>query len=207
MHILGAQLSSHVFHIATAETIPSDESPHKVIIAVTKFKSEFERVSTPKLSPHVYLRTEIENRNDFPYMPGDMHIFRGNHFIGSSAVEMVAPREKFQVFVGVDEGLKIVRTLVSKRVEAGAMTKVYYDFSIKVENFKSKKAKVTVIDQIPVARDSDVDVLVEPETTKPTRKDKDGKMVWELEIDAGKSKTIRWIWGNYCCTTTKNYLC
>jgi uncharacterized protein (TIGR02231 family) len=186
-----AQMSSYVFRIKTAETILSNGSPHKVTIAQSTFKSGVERVATPKLSAHVYLKTQVHNTSDFPYMPGDMNIFLENDFIGSGAIEMVSPGERFEVFLGADQGIKVTRKLESKKLEAGTLQKAHYLYLIKVENFKGKAAKVIVLDQLPVSRDSDIEVIADPDLTPPTSRTADGLLTWELEIGPGQSKEIR----------------
>jgi len=185
------QTSSYVFRIKTPETIPSDSSPHKVTIASSTFKCAAERVATPKLSAHVYLKTQLHNTSDFPYMPGDMNIFLENDFIGSAAIEMVSPGERFEIFLGADEGLKVTRRLETRKIEAGTLQKAHYVYSIKVENFKGKPAKLSIIDQLPISRDSDIEVMPDPDLTPPTSKTSEGRLTWELEIEPGKSKEIR----------------
>lgn len=186
-----SQISSHVFRITTPETIPSDGSPHKVTIATTVFKGDASRVATPKLSPHLYLKTQVRNTNDFPYMPGDLNIFLGNDYIGAGTIELVAPNETFEVFLGVDEGIKVTRRLLSRRVEAGTLQKTHHVFVIRVENFKGKAAKLSVIDQLPVSRDSDVEIIPDPDMTKPSTSAPDGRLTWELEVEPGAVKEIR----------------
>jgi uncharacterized protein (TIGR02231 family) len=180
-----------VFRIKTLETVPSDGSPHKVMIAASTFKCGVDRVATPKLSAHMFLKTQIHNTSDFPYMPGDMNIFLENNFIGSGAIEMVSPGERFEVFLGADEGIKVTRRLENKRVEAGTLQKAHYVYAIKVENFKNKAVKLSVIDQLPISRDSDVEVIPDPDLTSPTSKTTEGRLTWELEIEPGKSKEIK----------------
>ena len=185
------QTSTYVFRIRTAESIPSDGSPHKVTIASSTFKCAVDRVATPKLSAHMYLKTQLHNTSDFPYMPGEMNIFLENNFIGSGAIEMVSPGEKFEIFLGADESIKVTRRLETRKVEAGTLQKAHYVYAIKVENFKAKAVKLSVIDQLPVSRDSDVEVMPDPDLTTPTSRTSEGKLTWELEIEPGKSKEIR----------------
>jgi uncharacterized protein (TIGR02231 family) len=185
------QTSSYVFRIKMPETIPSDSSPHKVTIATSTFKCGVDRVATPKLSAHVYLKTQLHNTSDFPYMPGDMNIFLENDFIGSGTIEMVSPGERFEIFLGADEGVKVTRKLETRKVEAGTLQKAHYVYSIKVENFKAKSVKLSLIDQLPVSRDSDVEVMPDPELTAPTERSSEGRLTWELEIEPGKVREIR----------------
>ncbi len=186
-----SQIASHVFRIRTPETVPSDGSPHKVTIATTVFACDAARVATPKLSPHLYLKTQVRNTNDFPYMPGDLNIFLGNDYIGAGAIELIAPNEAFEVFLGVDEGIKVTRRLESRRTEAGTLQKTHHVFVIRVENFKAQAARISVIDQLPVSRDSDVEIIPDPDMTKPTSSSKDGRLTWDLEVEPGTSKEIR----------------
>lgn len=185
------QTSTYVFRIRTAETIPSDGSPHKVTIAASTFKCAVDRVATPKLSAHMYLKTQLHNTSDFPYMPGDMNIFLENNFIGSGAIEMVSPGERFEIFLGADEGIKVTRRLENKKVEAGTLQKAHYVYSIKIENFKNKTVKLSVIDQLPISRDSDIEVMPDKVLTAPTSETSEGRLTWELEIEPGKSKEIK----------------
>jgi uncharacterized protein (TIGR02231 family) len=185
------QTSTYVFRIKTPETIPSDGSPHKVTIASSTFKCAVDRVATPKLSAHMYLKTQLHNTSDFPYMPGDMNIFLENNFIGSGAIEMVSPGEKFGVFLGADEGIKVTRRLETRNVIAGTLQKAHYVYAIKVENFKAKAVKLSVIDQLPVSRDSDIEVMPDNDLSPPTDRSSDGRLTWELEIEPGKSREIR----------------
>ena len=187
----GPQTSSYVFRIKTPETIPSDGSPHKVTIATSAFRCVADRVSTPKVSAHVYLKTQLHNTSDFPYMPGDMNIFLENDFIGAGAIEMVSPGEKFEVFLGADEGIKVTRSLDTRKVEAGTLHKAHYVSSIKVENFKAKPVTLTVVDQMPVSRDSDVEVMPDADLTVPTERTSEGRLSWAIEIGPGQSREIR----------------
>jgi uncharacterized protein (TIGR02231 family) len=191
LNIMASQISSHVFRIRLPQSVPSDGSPHRVTIAESRLKATFERVTTPKLSPHVYLKSRLKNGSDFPYMPGEMNLFLGNDFVGTSGVELVSPGEEFEVFLSADETVKVTRKLESKRFEAGTLQKVHYTYSIRVENFKTKAVTVSVIDQLPISRDSDIEVLAERDMTPPTSRDNEGKLTWRLDLAPGESKEIR----------------
>lgn len=186
-----SQVSSHVFRVRLPQSVPSDGSPHRVTIAESRLKAAFERVTTPKLSPHVFLKARLQNGSDFPYMPGEMNLFLGNDFVGTSALELVSPGEEFEVFLSADETVKVTRKLESKRLEAGALQKVHYTYLIRVENFKAKAVTVSVIDQLPISRDSDIEVLAERDMTPPTSKDNEGRLTWKLDLAPGESQEIK----------------
>ena len=93
-------------------------------------------------------------------------------------------------YLGSDEGIKVERERVSRREETGALRKIHYHYEIKVENYKDEKVTVTVLDQIPVAQDNDVEVMLEDGTTEATVTHKNGKMEWKVELEAKGKKTI-----------------
>jgi hypothetical protein len=76
-------------------------------------------------------------------------------------------------------------------VIAGTHQKAHYVYAIKVENFKAKAVKLSVIDQLPVSRDSDIEVMPDNDLSPPTDRSSDGRLTWELEIEPGKSREIR----------------
>jgi uncharacterized protein (TIGR02231 family) len=177
------RFASHVFQIRAKETIPSDGMPHKTIIASMSLQCEFEYITTPKLSPYVYIKSKAENNNEFPLLPARLNIFLSNNYIGESLIKMAVPREKFEVYLGIEEGIKVKRTLEDKKDVSATLRQIHYAFQIKLENLKKEDIKLTVLDQIPIARDVDINVEIQDDgTTKPTERSKDGLIKWVVDL-------------------------
>ncbi|MCX6348988.1 MAG: mucoidy inhibitor MuiA family protein [Candidatus Aureabacteria bacterium] len=189
------------FAIARPQDIPSDNQFHGAAIAEKKVDAEFEYVSTPKLSEFAYLLARFKNAESYPLLAGKINLFLGQDFVGTSDLETVAPGEKAELYLGIDEEVKVKRELVSESTEKGGFFKgrpgqKMYQYRITVESFRKTKDKMTVFDQLPVSQSPDIKVELEksqPEPAEPVKvedKEKPGLLVWKFDLTPGAKKTI-----------------
>lgn len=178
------QTTSALFHIPSRSTIPSDNVPHKVTIAVEKLHGEFSYSSTPKLSPFVYLKAVIKNTTTAPLLAGSANIFSNDDFVAISSLKEVAPNETFEAYLGIDPALKIERRVVNKYTDyTGTFTKnvrVSYEIAFTLENTKKSEQKVQVEDQIPVSQHEKILVEQVDPTVKELGRDDRGFLHWTL---------------------------
>ncbi len=187
------QATSAMFHIPSQSTIPSDNVPHKVTIAIDKLHADFSYSSTPKLSPFVYLKAAVKNTTAVPLLGGNVNIFSNDDFVAASSMKMTSPDESYDVYLGVDPAIKIERKLVNKFIDyTGTFTRnvrVTYEFSFTLENTKKSEQKVTVQDQLPVSQNEKIVVeQVEP-AEKEVRRDDQGFINWIITLNPGEKKS------------------
>jgi uncharacterized protein (TIGR02231 family) len=149
-------MTSAIYTIAVKSTVPSDNVPHKVGIAIEKLPAEFSYLSAPKLSPFVYLKGAVKNTGDYPLLPGVMNVFGDREFVAQSALKAVAPNESFDAYFGVDPSVTIERKLINKTTEyTGTFsknTKVTYSYRLTLENKRKTEVTVGVQDQLPISQ-------------------------------------------------------
>ncbi len=154
--------TSVVFNVKKPATIPADQYDHKVTIAIEKLQSSFEYASVPKIAPHAFLTGRIENTTDVPFLAGNMNIFFGNSFVGTSSLETIIPTEKFNVSLGIDDGIRIKREQIRDyKAETGLFsksTKKTYEYKITVESFKKSEDTIKLRDQFPIPQDERIKV-------------------------------------------------
>ncbi len=187
------QSTSAMFRIPSQSTIPSDNVPHKVTIAIDQLHADFSYSSTPKLSPFVYLKAAVKNTTAAPFLGGNANIFSNDDFVAASSMKMTSPDESFDVYLGVDPAIKIERKLVNKFTDyTGTFTKnvrVTYEFSFTLENTKKTEQKISVQDQLPVSQNEKIVVeQVEP-SEKEVRRDDQGFMNWIITLNPGEKKS------------------
>ncbi len=165
--------TSVVFTIKKPSTITADNNDHKVTIAIEKLNAAFEYAAVPKIATHVFLTGRIENTTDAPFLAGNMNIFFGNSFVGTSAIETIIPTEKFNVSLGIDDGIKIKREQVRDfKSETGFFSKnekKSFEYKITVESFKKTDDTIKIRDQFPIPQDERIKV----ETMLPNFEKKD----------------------------------
>jgi len=175
---------SVVFNIKRREGIPSDGTPHKTTIDVKRLSlAELEYSSIPRLSPYAYLKATIINDADYPLLAGKVNIFSGADYIGTSRIDTIAPQEECELFLGVDEGIKVKRELISKKTKSsGKKQETTYAYKIEVENYKKEKETITIIDQIPVSQDSRIKVKLLEMSEEPTEEIEQGIIKWRFDL-------------------------
>ncbi|MBI5472429.1 MAG: mucoidy inhibitor MuiA family protein, partial [Ignavibacteriae bacterium] len=144
--------TSTAFEIGAKATVPSNNTKRKVTITVASLDGAFTYSSVPKIQPRVYFKSTITNTTDFPLLAGSMSVFVDNNYVSNSHLGTVMPAEKFDAFLGVDDGVKIERKILNKLTEiSGFFSKsrrTTYDILITVENLKKSAETVIVRDNI-----------------------------------------------------------
>ncbi len=190
--------TSVVFHIDGKNTVKSDNRQQKVTIMHKEFPAHFRYSTIPKLSPYAYLKAEVTNITEFPFLAGKTNIFLDNNFVANARLETVAPTEKFWTFLGIDEGMKVEHKFLKKYQKDEGLfskkTKLMYEYLIKITNHKKNKEEIVVWDQIPISGNSDIEVsLVEPKYKDDTDtiKMNDHKFIeWFFKPEAGQTIEI-----------------
>jgi uncharacterized protein (TIGR02231 family) len=180
------------FHVPRALDIPSDGSRHGTIVAVEQLPVSIEYLAVPKLSPAVFLKSELVNRAPYPLLPGRVNTFIGNSFTGSSRLNKVAAGEKFELFFGNDDQVSVKREELKQHKEAGLFGKnrVSYRYRIEMNNFRKEPLTLTLRDQLPVAGDEEIKVSLEEPSLKPAEVKSDGTLIWKMPLKAGERKEL-----------------
>lgn len=181
------------FEIQRRENIPADNQLHKTTISRETLLAEFEYVATPKLSPYAYLKASLTNEEDYPFLAGRVNVFLGENFVGTSRLDTIASQEKFDLHLGIDEGIKVKREEIKEKSGVsflGKRIQKRYAYRIEVENYKKGKEKITMIDQIPVSKDEKIKVKLVNLSEKPAEETEGGILKWKFELAPGQKRVI-----------------
>ncbi|MEI6633919.1 MAG: mucoidy inhibitor MuiA family protein [Chlamydiota bacterium] len=194
---VGRRGEAVTFTVKRKETVPSDNNPHKTVVATFPLKAEYEYFTVPKLAEFAYLMANVKNETGFPLLAGEVQVFLGPEFVGTSSMEHVANGETFHLYLGIDEGIRVKRKLLSAEAEKGLVRRRTgfrsYRYRIELENLKEKKETVTVLDQEPVSKSPDIAVALgsaTPEPVKIEEREKPGTLAWKLDLEPKEKKTI-----------------
>lgn len=180
------------FHIPRPLDIPSDGALHGTIIAIEQLPVSIEYLALPKLSPYVFLKSEIVNRAAYPLLAGKVNTFTGNTYIGSSQLKKVAAGEKFDLFFGTDDQVTVKREELRQHKEAGMLSKnkVSYRYRIELGNFRKEPLTITLRDQLPIPGDEEIKVSLDEPSIKPDEVKSDGTITWKTPLKAGEKKEL-----------------
>ena len=186
-----------LFRVNRAVDIPSDNSPHKTTIALDHLPCTFDYVSAPILEENVHLRATVTNTTQHVFLTGDANIFLGGQYVGTTHMKMRAPNERFKLFLGIDDGIKVKREPIERAVDKGNLLqndirRSTYAYHILVHNYTSTPRKVVVRDRLPVPQHERIKVKVQGVTPQPTERTKLEVLTWEFTLPADEEQHIEY---------------
>jgi uncharacterized protein (TIGR02231 family) len=186
-----------VFRAGRSVDIPSDNSPHKTTIARDSLPCEFDYVSAPGLEEYAHLRATITNTTERVLLHGDASIFLSGEYVGTTQVKMTAPAEKFKIFLGIDDGIKIKRELIERAVDKGNLLqsdirRITYAYRITVHNYTAFPRPVVIRDHLPVSQHERIKIKVQSIQPPPTERTKLELMVWQFTLPADSEQKIEY---------------
>lgn len=195
-----AQGPAVVYTLPSRQTVPADWQPRKVAMASQTLPASIAYETTPRLSPHVYLRAKVKNGPQTFLLAGAVQIFLDGAYIGRSWIPVVGPAEEFDLYLGVDERIRVERRPMKAKADVSVLPGLHgrtktidYEYLTIVENYLPKQAEVTVVDQIPVSNHDEIkveQVAMEPSGPEKDEK-KPGVCRWVLKIPAGAKQTVK----------------
>ena len=186
-----------VFRVGHAVDIPSDNSPHKTTIAQGQIPCEFDYVSAPVLEENAHLRATITNTTERVLLKGDASIFLGSEYVGTTKVKMTAPNEQFQIFLGIDDAIKIKREPIERAVDKGNilqndLRRSTYAYLITVHNYAVAPRKIVIQDHLPVPQHERIKVKVLQIQPQPAEHSKLEMLTWKFTLPADGEQKIEY---------------
>jgi len=186
--------TSASFKIAAPSSVPSDNSPQKIPVTTAALAANPEYLTTPKLQPAAFLTAKVVNTSEFPLLGGAMNVFLDGTFVATSALRTVMAGEKFDLALGVDEGISVKHKRVKRFTEDTGLTnsgkRVTYEYLITLQNNKRTAAHVIVSDQIPVSRNEKIVVKQLAPDAKEIKPTPEGVLKWTLDLKPAEKREL-----------------
>lgn len=188
------------YQIPYTITVKADKSENKFPISSQILEADFEYFTYPRLSPFAYLGSRVVNSQSLQLLAGQVNIFLEGNFVGASQIENIAPGEEFDLYLGIDENVKVTRNILEKKVDktliAGIPSrtkKTTFKYKLSVKNHKSKKIKIKLFEALPVSEDDRIKIKVDEISHEPDEKDWDdrkGIWLWKLDLESQHDQEI-----------------
>jgi uncharacterized protein (TIGR02231 family) len=193
-----AQVSSEgasvTFKLAQSVSIPSDGTPHKVTVSTLDLKPRLDYVCVPKLAEAAYRRATVTNSSEYLLLPGAANLFVEGDFAGNFALNKAAPREEFELTLGVDDRIFVKRELKAQSVDKtfiGDRRRMRFGYEIELRNLRTTKVEVELHDQMPLARHEQIKVRLESADPKPNEQSELNELTWKLMLAPNDKRLIR----------------
>ncbi|MFB2972983.1 mucoidy inhibitor MuiA family protein [Aerosakkonema sp. BLCC-F183] len=181
------------FEIGGNSDIPSDGTPHKITIFNENYPCRKEYIAIPKLVSFAYLQANVTNPpNGATLLPGNANIFRDETFVGTSQIENVSPGEEFKINLGIDEGLKIDRDLVERKVDKKIIfdrRRTTYAYRLNIANLQERETTLKLTEQLPISKNEQLKVHLTQSNPK-IQPSEMGLLQWSLTLPPQSKQEI-----------------
>lgn len=188
----------------------ADQAAHKFAISQRSMETNVAVQVAPRLFPGAYLYGEVIYDGETPLLPGPVALFRDGAFVGRSQLDLLRPGEKTKLSFGQDNRVEVdYRLEEGERSEQGIINKdqrVERRYIAVITNHHMRDIEITLLDQMPVARDERIKVEAIKGTTAPSERDvrkRKGVLAWRNTYAPGEERTIRF---GYSVTYPKDTL-
>lgn len=182
------------YRVAGRASLPSDGEPHKVTIVRLSLPPKLDYVSAPRLAPAAYRRVRVTNDSPYVLLPGPASLFAGDEYLGQTQIELSAPGAEIEVFLGVDDRIRVERELKRRDVDKtliGGRRRVHFAYEITLENLLDRETRLLLHDQLPVPGHEEIKVRLENAEPRPSAHSELNLLDWELTLPPGQKRGVR----------------
>ena len=178
------QQVSTEFKIEIPYNIPSDNKPYDVTMIEYQIPANYQYSCVPKLSSDVFLMAQIPDWTDYNLQNGEANLFFQGVYQGKTYIDTRATEDTLSISIGRDKDIvverKIKKDYQSKRT-VGSNIREQKTWEITVKNNKNIPVRISIEDQYPISRDSEIKVEDLQHQGAKVNADK-GQVVWDLQM-------------------------
>lgn len=184
--------TSVTFEIDRKYSIPSNSDKLTVDLKQHEVKANYQYYTIPKLDKDAFLMAKITGWDQYNLLAGNANLFFEEAYVGKTFIDPQAFSDTLEVSLGRDKNISVDRIKMdeySKKRTIGSNKVDSRGFKISVRNKKNQSIQLKVIDQIPLATNSSMEV----EATKLNGgklDEKTGRVEWEMLLNPREQKDI-----------------
>lgn len=189
--ILGKNDHTIDFELELLQSIPSDGKEHIIEIAKDEITVAYEYHIVPKLDKGAFLLAKITDYGKYNLMSAKANIFFEDVYLGQSYLDAKVTTDTLLLSLGRDEKISVLREKVkSERKEGIGVVKETIAFELKIRNNKAEEIEVTVLDQVPVSKNKELEIYL-VSSTKAEHYVPYGSLRWRRKITPNKTEKLR----------------
>lgn len=173
------------YNIELPFSLASTPKAKSITIKQADIDAKYRYTSTPKMAEEVYLQAQIDDWDTLNLLNGPANIYFMNSYVGDFYVNSGLLTETLDIPFGVDDNIQISRVnnaaMRKKPSFMGSTVEQKESFLIKVRNTRKNDIKLSVYDQLPTSRDTDIKVL-NPEYKGGKLDETENKIEWDLTL-------------------------
>lgn len=181
------------FMIPIPYTVPSSNQPTLVDIGRHDLLATYQYAVAPKLESDAFLMARVTGWEEFNLLPGQASVFFEGTFVGNSFIDPNSIRDTLSISLGRDKRIVVKREKVkdlTSRKFMGGNIREGRAFEISVRNSRQEPITIVVEDQVPISRNSLIEVTVTDVGGAAWNKET-GKLTWTMTLQPSETKKVQ----------------
>jgi hypothetical protein len=200
--LLGSEFAANLV-IPKPIDLETGAEPRRSLVVRERIPGSFILQAVPRLSEHVFVKGTLTNPLAIPLLPGAAEVYvetvpegsstKVSNFVGKDRIEAVASGEEFEMYLGIDQNVKVEHILKKKETISKAKsktTKVRYTYLISVESFRRGTTELRIADRVPVSTMREVKIENLKFVPEPAEQTDEGLLTWKLRMEPGETREI-----------------
>lgn len=200
--LLGSEFAANLV-IPKPIDLETGAEPRRSLVVRERIPGAFVLQAVPRLSEHVFVKGTLTNPLAIPLLPGAAEVYvetvpegsgaKVSNFVGKDRIEAVAAGEEFEMYLGVDQNVKVEHVLKKKETLSKAKSKtakVRYTYLISVESFRRGTTELWIADRVPVSTMREIKIENVKLVPEPAEQTEEGLLTWKLHMEPGETREI-----------------
>ncbi|MBS1585298.1 MAG: DUF4139 domain-containing protein [Bacteroidetes bacterium] len=181
---------STAFDIDLPYTIPSDGQEHLVAIKSYELPATYRYFAVPKKDRDAFLQAQVTNWEDLDLLPAKTNIFYEGSYVGQGYTDVRNIKDTMTFSLGRDKKI-VVRREVDKTLRSvktiGTNVRETFAYTISVRNTRKEPINITVLDQMPVSNDKDIEIE-DRQYKDATLDETTGEVKWTMTVKPNETQ-------------------
>lgn len=181
------------FEIKQPYTVASDGKSVTAEIGRFDLPAAYTYQSTPKIDKDAFLVAEATDWEKLNLLQGEANVYFENTFVGKSILDPNQTSDTLRFSMGRDRNIRIERTKendYSSRRAIGSNQTQTTGWKFVIRNTRTEPVVLTLADQLPVSRNSAINVTAEELSGGQLDKES-GIVTWKMELKSGEQRELR----------------
>ncbi len=181
------------YGISIPYSLPTGKDPLTVEVSYMGLKYHNLYTATPKLSSNVYLIAKIPNTEGINLLSANASVYLNGAYTGTAYITPAMVADTITLPIGVDNGVMVerkrVKVFTSRRIIGSKITETI-GWELTLVNKRSNPITFKLKDQVPISTDKSIQVKPN-ELSGGMLEEETGIITWDVQLDAGKTKNIK----------------
>ncbi|TAE73781.1 MAG: mucoidy inhibitor MuiA family protein [Bacteroidetes bacterium] len=180
------------FEISVPYTILSDGKPQLVDVKNYDVKTYYDYGVVPRVDFDAFLMAKVTNWEGLNLLSGQANVYFEGTFVGETYLNANNLRDTLAISLGRDKRIITKRIKiqdVSSKKLIGTNIKEEMGFEIQVRNTKKTEIDITIEEQIPISKNTQIDVeLIEAKDASFNKNT--GRITWKLKLKPNETRKV-----------------